>query len=259
MDLIKSVTRRSRVSEIIYTFLNLAYAGLLLFLVQSFDPPYIAFLVVAMSKWRVFAVRPRFWFANLQANLIDTIVGLSTVTLLWAATGQGAVQFAIAAAFAVWLLVVKPRSKRIWVLLQAGIGQFVGLMALFTVAYAAPVLIVTAAAWLIGFAAARHMLSSYDSETERTLLALIWGFVIAELSWLSYHWTIAYTLSGELKMPQVALVAAAFGFVAVRFYDNHHRHHGTIKAQELRWPTVFACVLILLLLLRFSGLDTSQL
>ena len=48
MDLIKSVTRRSRVSEIIYTFLNLGYAALLLFLVQSLDPPYIALLVVAL-------------------------------------------------------------------------------------------------------------------------------------------------------------------------------------------------------------------
>ena len=259
MDLIKSVTRRSSVSEIIYTLLNLGYAALLFFLVLSFDPPYIAFLVVALSKWRVFAVRPRFWFVNVQANLVDTIVGLSVVTLMWAASGEAMVQFVIAAAFAIWLLVIKPRSKRFWVLLQAGISQFIGLTALFTVAYAAPVIVIVAAAWVIGFAAARHMLSSFDSEDERTMLALIWSFVIAELAWLAYHWTVAYTLSGELKLPQISLLAATLGFVAARFYENHHANHGVIKPQELRWPIIFGSVLTLLLLLRFSGLDTSQL
>jgi hypothetical protein len=259
MDLIKSVTRRSRVSEITYISLNIGYALLLLFLVRSFEPPYLAFLVVALSKWRVFAVRPRFWFVNLQANMIDTIVGLATVTLLWAATGQGAVQFGLTALFAGWLLFVKPRSQRTWVLLQAGIGQFVGLVALFTVAYAVPVFLATAVAWLVAFAAARHVFSSYDKEEERTLLSIIWAFVVAELAWLSYHWTVAYTLSGELKLPQVAIVTAAFGFMAVRFYESYHRHHGEVKMQELRWPFIFSTVLILMLLLRFSGLDTAQL
>lgn len=259
MDLIKSVTRRSRLSEIIYTLLNIAYAALLLFLVRSFDPPYLAFLVVALSKWRIFAVRPRFWYANLQANLIDAIVGVSTVTLLWAATGQTAVQFGLAILFAVWLLVVKPRSKRFWVLLQAGIGQFIGIMALFTVGYSMPVIVVTVVAWLIGYASARHALSTYDTETEGTLLAIIWAFVVAEVSWLMYHWTIAYTLSGEVKLPQITLVLAVLGFVVMRFYDNHHRNHGVVRWQELRWPLVFSGTLILLLLLRFSGLDTAQL
>lgn len=259
MDLIKSATRRSRVSEIVYTALNVGYALALLFLVKSFDPPYIAFLVVALSKWRVFAVRPRFWFANVQANLVDTIVGLSAVTLLWAANGQTAVQLGLTALFAVWLLVVKPRSKRIWVLAQAGICQFLGLTALFTVAYAAPVVIITAAAWGIGYASARHVFSTYDKEEEKVFISIVWGFVVAEMSWLAYHWTLAYTLSGELKLPQIALFSAAFGFVAVRFYDSYHRNHGTVKFQDMRWPLIFTGTLILMLLLRFSGLDTAQL
>jgi hypothetical protein len=259
MDLIKSVTRRSRVSEITYTSLNIAYALLLLFLVRSFEPPYLAFLVVALSKWRVFAVRPRFWFVNLQANLIDTIVGLSTVTLLWAASDQAVVQVGLTALFAAWLLFIKPRSKRFWILMQAGIGQFLGLTALFTVAYTVPVVVVTAAAWLVAFAAARHFFSAYEKEEERTLLSIIWGFVVAELAWLSYHWTVAYTLSGELKLPQIAIIAAVFGFMGVRFYESYHRHHGEVRMSELRWPFVFGTVLILMLLLRFSGLDTAQL
>jgi hypothetical protein len=259
MDLIKSATRRSRVSETVYTALNIGYALALLFLVRSFDPPYIAFLVVALSKWRVFAVRPRFWFANLQANLVDTIVGLSAVTLLWAANGQFAVQLGITALFAAWLLVMKPRSRRIWVLAQAGMCQFLGITALFTVAYAAPAFLSTAAAWVIGYASARHVFSTYDKEPERVFLSIVWGFIVAEMSWLAYHWTLAYTLSGELKLPQVALFLSAFGFVAVRFYDSYHRNHGVVKFQDLRWPMIFAGTLILMLLLRFSGLDTAQL
>jgi len=257
MELIKFVSRRSRLGEITYDVLNLVYAGLLLALVITFDPPVLAYVLVLLSKWRVFAVRPRFWLANVQSNLIDTIVGLSVVTLMWLASGNEWTQIAMAVLFAGWLVIVKPRSKIRWVLAQAGVGQFLGLMALFSVSYQLPAIIVVAGASIIGYAAARHALTAHKTESDRMLLSLTWVFVVAELAWLSYHWTIAYVLGAQLAIPQIAIITTLIGFAAVKIYGAYE-NDGKIEFAELRWPVLFAALILVLLLGRFSGLDISQ-
>ncbi len=258
MELIKSGANRSRLSEIIYVALNLAFAGLVLVLTYFFDPPYLAVLVVFLSKWRVFAVRPRFWFANLQTNLVDLFVGLSTVGLIAGASGELGIQVLIATLFAAWLLIVKPRSKRHWVLLQAGISQAVSITALFSLAYLWPSVVSVIIAWLVGYICARHALSAFDEE-ELTFLSLIWGLVVAELAWVAYHWTIAYTIIGELKIPQIAIILTLLGFIGIKLYENHHANDGQLKLAQLRIPLLFSGLIIIMLLVRFSGLDTSQL
>lgn len=258
MELIKSAARRSKLSDVIYIVLNLAFAAGVFGLTLAFEPPYLAYLLVLLSKWRVFAVRPRFWYANLQTNIVDVIVGLSTVTLIWLASDAIMAQILLAVLYAAWLLIIKPRSQRRWVLLQAGISQFVGFIALFSIAYTLPVIAVVPVAWLIGYAAARHALGSYHEE-EETLLSLIWGLIVAELAWLSYHWTIAYGIIGELKIPQVAILIGLFGFVGIKLYVNYHDNDRTFRLGEIRWPLIFAAAVIVMLLGRFSGLDMTQL
>ncbi len=259
MELIKSASRRTRLGEVAHVFLNLAYAGLLFGLVLAYQPPYLAYLVVLLSKWRVLAVRPRFWFANIQANFVDLLVGVSVVSLLWIANGDTSVQLLLTGLFAGWLLILKPHAKRRWVIIQAGVMQAISLTALFSFAYLGPASVATAAGWLIGYIAARHALVSFKDEDDRTLLSLIWGFVIAELSWLSYHWTIAYTMSGELKIPQVAIVAGLLGFVAMKIYGMLHQNEGKLVFRDIRWPIVFVVLVMLLLLVRFNGMDMTQL
>lgn len=258
MELIKAVSRRTRLGEITYDILNVAYAGLLLILVLNFDPPILAFVVVLLSKWRVFAVRPRFWKANIQSNLIDTIVGVSTVGLLWLTHDQLLVQVGITALFAAWLVILKPRSKKHWVLVQAGVGQFVGLTVLFSVAHQLPDVAVVLLAGLVAYATARHALTAFSSESERSLLSLAWVFVVMELAWLSYHWIIAYAIGPQLMIPQIAIVAGLIGFVAITIYSAFE-NDGKIEFRELRWPFIFSGLILILLLVRFSGLDVSQL
>lgn len=258
MELIKSAARRSRLSDVAYVVLNLAFTGLLLVLILSFGSPYVAYVLVILSKWRVFAVRPRFWFANIQTNIVDVLVGLSIVTLIWLADGALLIQILLTVLFAGWLLIIKPRSKRSWILAQAAISQFLALMALFSVAYLWPSFVVVLIAWVVGYSSARHIFAAYH-EDEQTLLSLTWGLIVAELSWLAFHWTIAYTLVGDLKIPQIAIIITLLGFATVKLYSNYHQHHDVFKLSELRWPLVFVVAVILMLLVRFSGLDMVQL
>jgi hypothetical protein len=271
MELIKSAARRSRWSDIVYILLNIAYAVALFVLVTpAVDLPYLAYVLVLLSKWRVIAVRPRFWFANLQANFVDFMVGISVVTLmkLTAATTPWIGAF-LAALFAFWLLVLKPHTAKRWILAQAAVGQFISLMALFSLAHgfelrplltdsSFPTVIL---AWLIGYMSARHALSSFKNEEERALLSLVWGFVIAELAWLAHHWTIAYAVyrdtiaSGEnqLMIPQVAIIVTLLGFIAIRWYEWLEDKTNKRAAKDAKAATIFSAAAIAILLIFFNG------
>lgn len=278
MELIKFAARRSRWSDIVYILLNIVYAAALFVLVSpGVDLPYLAYVMVLLSKWRVIAVRPRFWFANLQANFIDFMVGISVVTLmqLTAATTPW-VSVLLAVLFMFWLLVLKPHTAKRWVLVQAAIGQFISLMALFSLAHTFELkplvtdssFLTVLIAWLIGYMTARHALSSFKNEDERALLSLIWGFIIAELAWLSHHWTIAYSIyrdigaaaDKQLMIPQIAIVATLLGFVTVKWYESLHAPDNKKAFKDARAATIFAAAAIAILLVFFNGsLDITSL
>ena len=278
MELIKLAARRSRWSDVIYILLNVIYAAALFALVTpSVDLPYLAYVLVLLSKWRVIAVRPRFWFANLQANLVDFLVGISVVTLmlLTAATTPWMAAM-LAALYVGWLLILKPHAVQRWVLVQAGVAQFISLVALFSLAHTfefKPLItdstfLTVVLAWLIGYVCARHALSSFRGEEERTLLSLIWGLVVAQLAWLAHHWTIAYSIyrsSGggadqQLMIPQIAIVLTLLGYVAVRWYEAFHEADNKKAIKDARSATIFAGAVIALLLVLFNGsLDITAL
>lgn len=247
MELIKSAARRSKVSDVVYVILNLVLAGAVLGLTVAFQPPYVAYLLVLLSKWRVFGVRPRFWWANLQANMVDLLVGISAVTLIWQASGTLIIQILLAVLYAGWLLMLKPRSTRRFMVLQAGVSQFLSLTALFSVAHYLDSGFIVILCALVGFVTARHVLTSYE-EDDSMLLSAIWGFLIAELGWLCYHWVVAYEITSTLLLPQVAIIAGLFSFVAIRFYNA--KYHDKSIAKAVRAPFLFSLAVLAILLLR---------
>jgi hypothetical protein len=248
MEFLKSSKRRSVISELVYIILNVALAIAVLGVVWAIESPLPAFALILLSKWRVLAVRPRYWFANVQANLVDFIVSLSVVVLLYAATEAVVVQILLTILYIVWLLYVKPRSKRLFVAIQAGTAIFLGVTALLSVSYGWMSSLVVVCMWLIGYSAARHVLSSYD-ETHVTFYSLIWALVIAELGWLMYHWTFAYTLPGvgDIKLSQTAIIMLGMSFLAERAYSSY-THNGELRSGDIVLPALLTTSLIVLLL-----------
>lgn len=249
---------RSFLSDLAYVTLNAALAGAVLVLVLAIKSPLPALALVLLSKWRVFAVRPRFWFKNVQSNLVDVIVGISTVTILYAASGALTVQIIITILYACWLLFIKPRSKRHYIAIQSGVATFLGVTALFSFAYDWPATVIVLLMWLIGYGTARHILSHYH-ESERTFYAMIWGLIVAELGWLNYHWTFAYTLPGfsGLELSQTAIVVLTLGFLAERAYDSYHRNEGSIQTSDVMLPALFSVSIVLVILLFFNTLGSG--
>lgn len=259
MEFLKLSQRRTFISELVYILLNVALAVGVLVLVLAVDSPYAALGLVLLSKWRVFAVRPRYWFANLQANLVDIIVGVSVVALLFVASDALVAQIILTLLYAGWLLAIKPRSNRFMVSVQAGVMVFIGVTALMTVAYGWSSSITVLGMWLIGYSAARHVLLSYD-EAHTSFYSLVWGLVIAELGWLTYHWSFAYALpgAGGVQLVQAAIIALAISFFAEQVYASYVKH-GAIRSSDVLMPALLSSSLILVLVIFFSRVGDGSL
>jgi hypothetical protein len=258
MDFLKSSKRRSFVSELVYRVLNIGLAGTILAVVLAINSPLPAMAVFLFSKWRIFAVRPRYWIANIKSNMVDIIVGLSLVVLLYAASGAVYVQIAMTILYAGWLLFVKARSKRIFVALQAGVAVFLGITALMIVSYDWYASLVVLVMWFIGYSAARHVLNSYD-EPHLSFFALVWALIFAELGWLGYHWTFAYTIPGvgNIELSQTALVGLAMSFLAERVYSSYHRNEG-VRSVDILLPALLVVSVVTVVMLFFNTLNQGS-
>lgn len=265
MEFLKLVRKRSFLSEFIYTALNVALAVAVLLVVLYTESVWLAIGLVVLSKWRVFAVRPRYWWANLRSNLVDFIVSVSIVihlnTINLASIPESSkllLMVLVTLAYIGWLLFIKPRSKRAFVAAQAGVATFLGMSALFIVSYNWSASIVVALAWLISYAAARHILSSYDDETYNFFLGLAWATFVAEVSWISYHWAIAYPLPvfPSLMVPQFAIVVTLVSFLAYKAYNSFY-HYAKVRMTDVLLPLLFTISVLLVLLVIFNRVGTA--
>lgn len=261
MEFLKVRRRRSFISGVVYAALNVGLVVALFLSIYFTGSIFLAFALVFLSKWRVLAVRPRYWFANIQANLVDFIVSIGLVIIMYLVSAASVpaleywlIQLFLMVVYVIWLLFIKPRSRRSFVVIQAGSALFIGMAALAMVSYEWFVSIVVFIAGLIGYASARHVLSNYD-EKYTNLISLAWAFVLAEISWLSYHWSIGYQLPGisSLLLPQVAIIAICFGFVSYQIYDSYHRHE-RVRFNDVILPIVFTVSVTALLVLFLNGM-----
>lgn len=263
MELIKSARRHtSWLSETVYILLNVGLA-LAIFAAVHLELVVLAYAAVALSKWRVLAVRPRYWWDNIQTNLLDMLFGISIVSFLWQVqSGQAGrspqeliiLQGAIVAIYIVWLIFIKPRTSRLAILSQALIAQFMAISALFSVAHTLPASIIVVAMWVIGYISAKHILNSY-SESDATLLGLVWGFVVAELGWVAYHWTIAYSIAftgAAFQIPQIAILISLLSYFSGKGYTLY-QEKGSFQFSDIVWPGAFSGGLMLLILIFFNG------
>jgi len=258
VDFIKSAHKRTMLANILHVLFYVLYALAVLSLIILFpSAPWAALGLVVLSKWRIIAVRPRYWWANVLSNLPDMLLGLGVVILMWTSVSL-AIQIILTLFYIIWLVIIKPRHKRHMIMIQAGLSQFVALWALFSVSYMMPLPLVVILVFVIAFGSARHVLSAYE-ERDRGLISFVWGFLAAQLGFVAWHWTIAYSITPTLKIPQIAIIIAAISLLVERGYVAWH-DDGKIDWNEIRWTVGFVILVLMVLLFLFSGLwDASTL
>ena len=215
----------------------------MVFVLVRLDFVQLALSVIVLSKWRMLAVRPRFWAVNVRANAVDIMVGLSIVTFMAHATNNLALQLLWVVLYAVWLIAIKPASGTGMITLQAGLGQLAALMALFLAWTDGPLYGLTLATGIICFMAARHFFDAYD-EPYAKLLAYTWGYFGAALAWLLGHWLIFY---GIIAQPTLLLSVIGYGLAGMYYLDHEDR-----LSKGVRRQLVFIIIAVVVVILAFS-------
>ena len=215
-----------------------------LFVVRQLGTQFIwvSLALVLLSKWRMFAVKPRFWPALFRANSVDVIVGIATVVFMQLSDVVW-LQAIWALLYAGWLLVLKPASTTMYVSLQAFVGQLAGLMALFLLWPNAPTAVLVLLSALVCSAAARHFFDSFD-EPYSKMLAYLWGYFAGALVWILGHWLVYF---GIFALPVVLLSTTGYGLAALYYFDHHEKLNSLLRRQF-----IFIMLAIVIVIITFS-------
>jgi hypothetical protein len=230
----------SSIVHIILTSLLPALLFVFVSLQHVFD--WLAVALIILSKWRMFAVKPRHWLANIRANAIDIIVGLSALTFMINSHSQ-LLRLVWAIAYGLWLLILKPKSTTLAISLQAIIGQFVGLIAVFIAWGGATPYVLIIVTWLVCYAAARHFFANFEEGLIR-YLSYAWGYFAAAMVWISSHWLIFY---GYVAQPALLISVVGFGLGSLYYLDKTDRMSVVLRRQIL-----FVMVAVVVIVLTFS-------
>ncbi len=194
----------------------------------------VAIGLVLISKWRIVAVRPRYWVANIVANGVDIVVGLSLV-LFMSNTSVTWWQLFWMALYIAWLTWLKPRSDVLSVSAQAMVGQLLGLAVLYLKFGDASLAGLVAGTWLVTYLAARHFLTSFE-EPHTALLAHVWAFFSASLAFVLSHWLLFY---GTIAQIIVFLTTIGYCLAALYYLDATERLTPSLQRQMLGIMSAF--------------------
>lgn len=203
----------------------------------------LALAIILLSKWRIFAVRPRYWPINVRYNAVDIMVSVSLLAFMVHAAPSAMWQLIWTGVYEVWLVFIKPRSTIFMVSVQAFAGQVAALMALFLIWRDAPLIGFIAAVGAICYLSARHFLGSFD-ERYAVLYAAVWGYFAAALVWVLGHWLLFYD---GLAQPTLLLSVLGFGLGGMYYLDQTERLSGLLRRQF-----IFIMVAVIVVVLVFS-------
>ncbi len=241
-----SITSKIKPADGFSSILHIALTALLpalMFVLVRLNFIGIAATIILLSKWRMLAVKPRHWPANIRANAVDITVGLS-VLIFMTHSGSQIMQLVWAIAYGFWLVILKPRSDILGVSIQTLIGLFVGLTAIFLNWGGASSISLVILTWLVCYSSARHFFTSFDEPLSR-YLSNSWAYFGAALTWVLTHWLLFY---GSIAQPALLLSVVGFSLAGIYYLDHEDK-----LSILLRRQLVFVMVAVIVIVLAFSN------
>lgn len=201
-----------------------------------FDLYALALVIVLISKWQIFLVKPRFWWANVKTSGVDLIFKLS-VTLLMIAMNMRADQV-VARSTAVldvaqilllvfylgWNIYLRRKATAKFMMIQALSAQFFGAMAIAwiggnIISLSAPTSVLIGAAWIVGYGAAQHSLYAYE-ESAVSQLASFWALTAALMTYLQIIWAKNFIFFGGLiYLPLLPIFTIGLGLLMSKAHE----------------------------------------
>ncbi len=248
--------RKSRniVSTILHIVLNILLGVGSIFLTAITGSFILGFLLVLVSKWRIFAVRPRYWLLNIKSSLVDLIVGFSFVLIAYCSgTAVRPIHFILAGLYTLWLIILKPRSSSHANIAQSLTAMFLGTTAAVLLSATYDSSIIVLASLFIGWAATRHVLVQSD-DNNFALVTFVCGLICAEIAWIFHSWLIVYSFGDTgIVIPQLSIILTVFAFAFARIYQSLIKNDGKLEKDEVMIPTIFSVLIILVVVVWFSN------
>jgi hypothetical protein len=232
-------------SHIFYIALN-SLLPILAYILVRIDFVAVAIFLIFLSKWRMFAVRPRYWVANLVSNGVDIMVAVSLV-LFMASTTVVWWQLFWTGLYLGWQLWLKPRYDVLSVSGQAMIGQLLGLSLLYLKFGDSSIVALVAGTWLVTYLSARHYLTSFE-ENHSTLLAHIWAYFSASLAFVLSHWMLFY---GTIAQIIVILTTIGYALAGLYYLDATERLPRRLERQMI--AIMLAILFIIVVFSNWTG------
>lgn len=204
-------------------------------LVAIFHLPWVAFGLILLSKWQIFVVKPRFWWANIKFSAVDLIFKLSVLLLMLLAQFKinalvtrntlilTIFQLLLVVLYLFWNIHLRKQTSAIGMRLQALSAQFLALMAIMWVSgFSGPTLplsVALIASWVVSYSAAQHALFAYE-ESAIPQIASFWALFATSLSFLQLIWAQNFLFLGSLLyIPIMPFVISSFAFLAARTHS----------------------------------------
>lgn len=237
-DKIKPVSGFSHIFHLLLTVI----LPLLVYVLVRLNLVQLAIILVFLSKWRIFSVRPRYWLPLVRANAVDLIVGVSTIIFM-VNTSSGLIQLIWTVAYASWLVLIKPSSSVFGISLQAFIAFIYGLLAVYLEWGGSTVAVLMVMTWIVCYSIARHFFTSFN-EPHSSFLSNAWALFGASLSWVTSFWLLYYQV-----FSQVMLLLIVLGFGLATLY---HLNQADKLSKLLRRQIIFIMIAVVIITLVFS-------
>ncbi len=228
-------SHKEQAGRFAHLLLSIALPIAVYVLVAFFRLHYIALLLILASKWQIFLVKPRFWWANLKFSAIDLIFKLSVLALLVQSEFKSAglinksalalhiFQILLTAIYLFWNLYLRKLSSPAGMRTQAITAQTLSLIALgwasgFALS-SVPLPLILVGTWLTTYASAQHILYAYE-ESSIHQLAGFWALFATTLSFLQYIWGKNFILFGSLiYLPLMPFIIAGFSYLGAKAHS----------------------------------------
>jgi hypothetical protein len=243
--MVKKIPQKLRPKQGFAHFFHLgftAFLPLLVFIFIRVDLVGVALAVILLSKWRIFAVRPRHWFAHIRTNAVDLIFSLSILAFM-THTSAMSIQLLWVIAYELWILYIKPGTSPLLVSLQALLAQSAGLIALFVAFENSKLGVYIVGVTAILYFCARHYFGSFE---EKNLHAYSWTWALfgACLIWILGHWLLFF---GPIAQPALILAVTGYGLSAMYYLAETDKLSKVVQRQ-----VVFVTIALITVILVFS-------
>ena len=246
---------RNLASAIVQVILNILLGISTVVATLVSGSPLIGIILVILSKWRIFAVRPRFFLVNLKSNLVDLTVGLSVVALAYfiGSTVLPA-HYLLAATYVIWLLFIKPRSGKLWPLVQALIATLLGISAATIGGMMSDSIVAVIFSFIIIYGALRHILVQNEAPENFELIALANAVVGSEIVYICSNWGIVYTFgqSTGFMLTQSAVIITLLTYLFFTVFESVQKYDGRLRARDIIVPIFFTFTMIAIVIFGFS-------